>query len=72
MRTLKQKQATKRNFYIMLLLGMVATLNKMQCDCKDDVLKDRIKWAKHTVEFVLLNIKAFSAHIWGIEEDIEK
>lgn len=52
MQTSKQKQATKRNFTLMLLSGMIQNLKKSKIVCNNPILKKEFDKAITHLEYI--------------------
>lgn len=65
MRTKKQKQASNRNFQLMMLLGMKSNLQKMQSSTNNDYLKPKINTGIHVINVLINEIKDTSIEDWN-------
>ena len=65
MKTPKQKQATKRNFALMRLIGMQTNLQQIKHDCKVKEIKDAISTIKTYVEYAEVLITDTTSEEWN-------
>lgn len=65
MRTKKQKQAMKRNFALMRLIGMKTNLQQIIHDCKVQEIKDAISTVKTYIEYAEILITDTTSKEWN-------